>query len=72
MKNIEIGYTLPTILTKKISISKARIYFNAQNLLTFTKFPSGFDPEVITAIGTYNLFNIPQVKTYTFGINIDF
>jgi hypothetical protein len=72
MKNVELGYTLPTALVEKIGISKARIYFNGQNLLTFTKFPSGFDPEVVSDFGTFNLFNAPQIKAYTFGIHVDF
>jgi hypothetical protein len=72
MKNIEFGYTLPSVLVNRIGISKARIFFSGQNLLTFTKFPSGFDPEVVSDYGTYNLFNAPQVKAYTFGINVDF
>jgi len=72
LKNIEVGYTLPNTLGSKIGISRARIYFNGQNLLTFTDFPSGFDPEVVSAFGTFSLFNAPQVKAYTFGISIDF
>ena len=46
VKNVEIGYTLPSTVLNKIGMRKLRIYFSAQNLFTFTKYP-GFDPEVV-------------------------
>lgn len=77
LKNLQIGYTIPGNLTKKIYIQKARVYVSGQNLLTFTKY-SGADPEIgqISStnylsrgvdIGTY-----PQAKVLSAGINITF
>ena len=43
VQNLNIGYTFD--LPKKSFLSKARIYMNASNLYTFTKF-KGYDPEV--------------------------
>jgi TonB-linked SusC/RagA family outer membrane protein len=81
LKNITLGYTLPVDLTKKIGISKFRIYTSAINLLTFTKYP-GSDPEIGQDPGSYNgvangSFGIdrglyPSSKTYNVGINVTF
>jgi TonB-linked SusC/RagA family outer membrane protein len=69
MKNAQFGYTLPTRWLKMANISKIRVYASGQNLLTFTKFPSSFDPELGSgsANGSY-----PQVKFYTFGVDLTF
>ncbi len=77
LRNVQIGYTLPSALTKKVYMSNVRIYVTGQNLLTFTKY-SGADPEVGQIdedntlsrgvdIGTY-----PQARTITGGISITF
>lgn len=44
VRNVTLGYTLPGSLVKKLSLSAAKLYVTAQNLLTFTKYP-GFNPE---------------------------
>lgn len=76
IQNISLTYNLPEKWLKKIYMQSARIYFNVQNVYTFTKY-SGYDPE----IGAYNqsslLQNIdrgryPTPRTYTFGINLSF
>lgn len=69
LKTAQIGYTIPTALLKKAAITRARVYASGQNLLTFTKFPSSFDPELLSGSGngTY-----PQVKFYTVGIDVTF
>ncbi len=38
IKSIEIGYTLPTPLMKRLRLSNARFYLNGTNLFTFSKF----------------------------------
>ena len=45
LKNLTFGYTLPKALTQKAKIQRLRVYFSGDNLLTFTKFPQGGDPE---------------------------
>lgn len=75
-KNVIFGYTLPKSLTDRVSLRSARVYMQAQNLLTFTNYP-GFDPEVNFA-GTSNttlgvdFYTFPQPRTITFGLNIGF
>lgn len=73
LKNIQIGYTLPETLTKRIAIERLRFYVAAENLVTFTKY-HGFDPEIAsggTSLGIdYGVY--PQAKVWTVGLNIGF
>lgn len=64
LKNIQIGYTLPTVLLSKLLMKNARIYCQAQNLFTLTKY-AGVDPEVLG-------YNYPLATTFTMGIDIQF
>ena len=45
IKSIQLGYTIPNNVTKKIGIENVRVYVNAQNFFSFHKYP-GFDPEI--------------------------
>ena len=45
LKNVQIGYALPTTVVQKLGLSRFRIYATGQNLLTLTRY-SGFDPEM--------------------------
>ena len=67
IKNVTIGYTLPTSILKKAQLSTARFYITAQNLFTLTKY-SGFDPE----IGTSGIDNsvYPVTRTISVGVNL--
>ncbi|HAZ03064.1 MAG TPA: SusC/RagA family TonB-linked outer membrane protein [Prolixibacteraceae bacterium] len=66
LKQITLGYTLPEMWSKKAAMSKARIYFTGQNLLTLTKLNELYDPE------NTNLMAYPVPKSYSFGINLTF
>lgn len=75
-KNMEIGYTLPESLSKKLFISKCRIYLSGQNLFTFTKY-TGIDPEI--GLGRFGSLDIgidratyPYSKMYLIGTSITF
>lgn len=68
IKNIQLGYTLPSNLMKKINVARMRVYLSADNLFTFTKFFYAYDPETPISSGGY----YPQVKTVVAGINISF
>ena len=69
LKTLSLGYSLPTNVIKKIGLTKARVYFNGNNLLTFSKYKWA-DPEV-NAYGS-RAFETPIGKTYTFGIELSF
>jgi len=45
MKDLQIGYSLPKSLTSKLKIDRVRVYVQATNLFTITKY-SGLDPEI--------------------------
>jgi TonB-linked SusC/RagA family outer membrane protein len=79
IKTMQLGYTLPIGVIKYARIEKVRIYFAAQNLLTWTKY-KGLDPEVGILGGTSgNVLDIgidrgayPQARTFTIGANLTF
>ena len=45
LKNVTVGYTLPSGLTNRYKLNRLRFYISSQNLFTITKY-SGIDPEV--------------------------
>ncbi len=67
LKNIQLGYTLPTKITTKAGISRLRFYVTAENPCTWNKYRKGWDPE-INSDGRY----YPILSTYTFGVNLKF
>ena len=68
LKNLQLGYTLPSKWTEKIKMSRCRIYFSANNLFTLTGY-TGYDPEVG---GGVDYGNYPQSRTFMLGLNINF
>lgn len=68
LKNITLGYTLPKAWTEKASLSKVRVYFSGDNLVTFTPY-EGLDPER-NGDGRDAIY--PQNRIYSFGINVEF
>lgn len=69
VKNLTFGYTFTQQWLEKAKLSSARVYFSAQNLLTFTKY-SGFDPEV--PVNGIDLNVYPVTTTVSAGINLIF
>ena len=75
IKQIQLGYTLPKNLLKKVAVSSLRVYTSLENYFCFTSYP-GLDPETATAnsassigidMGTY-----PTAKQLIFGVNLSF
>ena len=83
LKNIQVGYTVPTKMISRYHIKGLRFYITAQNLWTITKF-TGLDPEMNISDnvkkdaqggdlaagidwGTY-----PSAKNYILGLNLNF
>jgi hypothetical protein len=76
IQNISLAYNLPHKWARKAYIQNAKVYFNVQNVYTFTNY-SGYDPE----IGAYNQSALyqnidrgryPTPRTYTIGLNLTF
>jgi len=67
LKNVELGYTLPTTVSKAISVNKIRCVFSGQNLITWDNMKSkDFGPEG----GGYTSF--PVYRVYNLGVNVTF
>lgn len=71
MKNITLGYTLPSHLLNRAGIGPVRLYVTGSNLLTFTKY-KGFDPEVGTDEYGIDKGRYPQGKSVLVGLNVNF
>lgn len=67
LKNVQVGYTLPTALTERLKITRLRVYVSGENLLTFTKL-AAFDPEAPNGDGSF----YPLNKVTTLGLNLSF
>lgn len=70
LKNVQIGYTLPSDMLANNFIESLRIFINGTNLLTSTDFV-GFDPERNSRT-TNGTAQYPQLKVITGGVNLRF
>lgn len=76
IRNLSLGYSLPTLLVKKAGIQNARVFVVVQNLHTFTKF-TGYNPE-----GNYQGNSAtnngadegayPLARNYSVGLHLSF
>ena len=76
LKNLTLGYNLPSSLVGKVKMKTARVYASATNLLTFTHY-TGLDPEVgersqnaLFAGIDQNVY--PVTRTLTLGLTFGF
>jgi len=67
LKNVQIGYTIPQSLLKRIHVANLRIAGSAENLATFTSY-RGLDPE--KEGNNNNLY--PINKSYALAIQLGF
>ena len=74
-KQIQLGYTLPRNLTKKVMINDLRLYVSLDDFFTISSYP-GCDPETATTgnSGTmgYDLGTYPTMKKVIMGVNLTF
>ena len=75
IKQIQLGYTLPARITKRVLINNLRMFVSLDDYFTFTSYP-GLDPETATTeniqqmgidLGTY-----PTTRKVVFGVNVTF
>jgi TonB-linked SusC/RagA family outer membrane protein len=83
MKNIQVGYNLPSELISRIGARSFRIYFSGENLFTYSPMykivKNTIDVENAVA-GDQDLnsgnpgdgYNYPLLKSFSFGINLTF
>ena len=76
IKQIQLGYTLPRKLVKKLAMSSLRAYVSLDDWFTFTKYP-GLDPETshvgssASGLGV-DYGSYPISKKLVFGVNVSF
>ncbi|HEU4452487.1 MAG TPA: TonB-dependent receptor [Longimicrobium sp.] len=74
LKNVVLGYNIPTRTSRRFGVGSLRLYVQGQNLVTWTDY-SGFDPEVNYAGDSnvtrgYDFYTLPQARTLSFGVNL--
>ncbi|WP_346237597.1 TonB-dependent receptor [Niabella insulamsoli] len=67
LKTVQLGYNIPKNIVAKIRLDGVRVFASGENLLTFNKYPQGWDPEINSGGAYY-----PILKNYTFGLNVNF
>jgi TonB-linked SusC/RagA family outer membrane protein len=84
MKNLQVGYTLPTKWVNRIGVRSAKVFFSGENLFTYSPMykivkhtidvenavPSDQDLNPNSTNG--DGYNYPLMKAYAFGLNIGF
>jgi TonB-linked SusC/RagA family outer membrane protein len=77
VRNVTLGYTLPTAFLKSINVSSARVFVTGENLLTFTKY-FGYNPEINVWAGSnqprygVDQGTYPVPRTVSLGLNVSF
>jgi hypothetical protein len=71
LKALQLGYTLPPVITQKVRIKNLRFYVSGENLVTFTKLMTVFDPEATGgSSGSGQIY--PLQKLVSTGLSITF
>jgi len=71
LKNIQLGYTLPSSIVNKAGMQNVRFYISGDNLLTLSEITGVFDPELLGGDwGNGKLY--PLSKVISVGLNINF
>lgn len=74
LRNIILGYTLPSKISTKLKIDQLRVYIKGDNLFTLSKF-TGYTPEIASNSAVNNAIDMgtyPIPAVYSFGINLTF
>ncbi len=68
LKNITVGYTIPSFITNKWKIEKLRVYFSGDNVAEITGLSDGYDPEKGNSART----SLPFSRSWTLGVDLTF
>ena len=75
IKQLQLGYTLPQRITRKVAISNLRFYVSLDDYFTFTKYP-GLDPETASTNNTdgagLDWGSYPTMQKILLGVNLTF
>ena len=65
LKNITLGYTIPSLLTEKVKLQNVRVYSTISDAFCLSHYPKGWDPEVSES-------GYPITMTFIFGVSVKF
>ena len=75
IKQLQLGYTIPSFITKKAAISNLRVYVSLDDFFTITSYP-GLDPETASTNNTtgagLDWGSYPTMKKLVLGVNVTF
>ena len=74
VRNLQLGYNLPSSMLNKIYFNSVRVYISGQNLLTITKY-QGLDPDIVGASffeRGVDFAQYPAPRTFMFGVQCAF
>ena len=80
LRNLTLGYNLPSDVINQIGLTKFRVFVQGQNLWTYAPYFNG-DPEVgigsgetgnSVGFGNYNLYSYPTLQSFTVGVDVKF
>ncbi|WP_257666785.1 SusC/RagA family TonB-linked outer membrane protein [Parapedobacter tibetensis] len=82
LKNLTLGYSLPTVVLNRVGVNTARIYVALENFLTWDKLNDlPIDPENVDGFSMFNNTNYnssrtgvgtPAFKSVSFGVQLNF
>jgi hypothetical protein len=72
LKNLTIGYSLPSSLLNKIHIEKLRIYVSGENLGEISNVGVPLDPEITDGESGFTGRTFPFQRNYSFGLQLTF
>ena len=73
IKEITVGFTIPSRMIERYSINKLRVYFAAFNVMEWTKSFTPIDPEsTINNYGSLSFYGtqLPQSRSFSFGLQL--
>jgi TonB-linked SusC/RagA family outer membrane protein len=68
LKNVQLGYTLPSSLIRRAGLSSLRVYYSGENLFTIDNMRLSLDPETTSERAS----SYPLIKTHSLGVNLTF
>jgi TonB-linked SusC/RagA family outer membrane protein len=68
LKNLQLGYTIPSKVVRKTGLEKVRIYYSAENLFTLDNMLINLDPETSSERAS----SFPLIKTHSIGLSFTF
>jgi TonB-linked SusC/RagA family outer membrane protein len=80
LRNLTLGYNLPSKVISDIGLTKFRVFVQGQNLWTYAPYFNG-DPEVgigsgetgnSVGFGNYNLYSYPTLQSFSVGVDVKF